>query len=162
MNRQAILKGLRAARSSQLQWITFTRSLGDNPSSLEKFSKSALQAQKRFEEWYYGAAKPLARLTAFELVTVNHKALTELQDQILESLTQPAPAESDRFLSWFRDPRRHNPALQQLIGKAQRRSQRLLDGLEILEKEVQALPDETLEKLASGEFVHNNVRFLIN
>ncbi len=162
MNRQSILKGLRAARSSQLQWIAFTRSLADHPASSERFSKSALLAQKRFEEWYYGAAKPLSRLAAFELISANHKALTELQDQILETLNQPAPAETDRFLSWFRDPRRHNPALQQLIGKAQRRSQRLLDGLEILEKEIQTLPNETLQKLASSDYVDNNVRFLIN
>jgi hypothetical protein len=91
MNKQSILNGLRAARSSQLQWITFTRSLVENPSSSERFSKSALQAQKRFEEWFYGAAKPLAQLAAFELVTANHKALLDLQDQILETLSQPAP-----------------------------------------------------------------------
>ncbi len=162
MNRQSILKGLRAARSSQLQWFAFTRSLGDNPASSDKYSKSALEAQKRFDEWFYGAAKPLAKLGAFELIAVNHQALTELQDQILDTLSQPAPAEADRFLSWFRDPRRHNPQLQALIGKAQRRSQRLLDGLEMLEKEVQALPEETLKKLASRNFVDNNVRFLIN
>ena len=162
MNKQSILKGLRAARSSQLQWIAFTRSLIENPSSSGRFSKSALQAQKRFEEWFYGAAKPLARLSAFELVSANHKALTDLQDQILETLSQPAPSETDRFLSWFRDPRRHNPALQQLVGKAQRRSQRLLDGLEILEREIQALPPQTLKKLASSDYVDNNVRFLIN
>ncbi len=161
MNRQSMLKALRAARSSQLQWITFTRSLTENPASAEKYAQSARQAQKRFEEWYYNMAQPLSGLGAFELVTANHKALVELQDQILETLSQPAPAQSDRFLSWFRDPRRHDPALQHLITKAQRRSQRLLDGLEILEREIRSLPDDAVKKLTSGTRIDNRL-FLIN
>ena len=121
-----------------------------------------MQAQKRFNEWFYGAAQKLAVLNAFELVAVNHKALTELQDEILENLSEPHTPESDRFLSWFRDPRKENPALRQLIGKAQRRSQRLLDGLDILEKELKTLSTEDLQKLASVSYVDNSRRFLVN
>ncbi len=161
MNRQSMLKALRAARSSQLQWIAFTRSLAENPASAEKYAQSAQQAQKRFEEWYYNMARPLSGLGAFELVTANHKALVELQDQILDTLSQPAPAQTDRFLSWFRDPRRRDPRLQQLIGKAQRRSQRLLDGLEILERELRSLPEDAMEKIAAGTHIDNRL-FLIN
>ncbi len=162
MNRQSMLKALRAARSSQLQWMAFTRSLADNPASSDRFSKSAVEAQKRFEEWYYMAAQRFSGLGAFELVTANHKALVELQDQILEALSRPVPPQSDRFLSWFRDPRRHDEKLQNLVTKAQRRSQRLLDGLEILEKELRALPDETVRKIASERYVDNVRSFLIN
>jgi len=145
-----------------MQWITFTRALAGSSSFKDQNSQSALQAQKRFNEWYYGPGQKLAPLKAFEMIAANQKALTELNDEILENLSQPTAGDSERFLGWFRDPRRDNPKLQNLIGKAQRRSQRLLDGLDILENELRTMDAETLGKLSSASYFDNSRQFLIN
>lgn len=162
MNRDILLKRLRAARSAQLQWITFTRALADNGPNSERNTVAADAAQKRFLQWYSQAIRALSMLPSFDLISSNHKALMELQDQIHEALSQEEGASSDHFLSWFRDPRKTNPDLHHLIGKAQRRSQRLIDGLDILEKELKTLPEAALKKIDSGDYVDNSKRFIIN
>lgn len=143
--KRAILDQLRAARSIQLQWRTYTQALTQGA----PYQRTGIQARSRFNCWYWNASKHLASLKSFEAISEAHRSMLQIDHHINKLiLSDPVPP---NFMKWFRSPKSYKnnqtARAKHLLPKLVESSNRLLANIEALEKEVKSMDEKELMAL---------------
>jgi hypothetical protein len=150
-NKRAILDQLRAARSVQLQWRTYTQALASGTAK----HQAGVQARSKFNCWYWSASRQLSALKSFEAISATHKSMLQVDHQILNLLSIEGPPTN--FMKWFRSPKGnkvHQAAkAKHLVPNLVKKSSELLANMEALEKEIKGMSENELIS-ASGK--HEN------
>jgi len=156
-HKRMILDQLRAARSVQLQWRTYTQALTQGASP----QRAGIQARSRFNCWYWSASKHLASLKSFEAISEAHKSMLQIDHHINKLiLSDPVPP---NFMKWFRSPKSYKNTqttkAKELLPRLIANSNQLLANIEALEKEVKSMSEKELMTLPRLPVVMKSSKF---
>lgn len=152
-----ILDQLRAARSIQLQWRTYTQALTQGLSP----QQAGIQARSRFNCWYWSTSKHLSSLKTFEDIAKVHKSMLQIDHHINSLiLNDPTPT---NFMKWFRSPKsyQNNQATKarNLLPKFVKDSNQLLVKIKALENEINRMSEKELMALPHTAVVMKSSKF---
>jgi len=155
--KREILDQLRAARSVQLQWRTYTLALTQGTSC----QQTGVEARSRFNRWYWNASKHLASLKSFEDISDAHKSMLQVDHHINNLIL--GDSVPPNFMKWFRSPKSYkiNQATKakDLLPTLLANSNRLLKNIKALENEVNGMSEKELMALPRTPIVKKSSKF---
>jgi nicotinate-nucleotide pyrophosphorylase len=143
MNKQQALESLQSAKTAHIQWRARAQALVAGVSVAQE-QVPVIYTECKFGKWYYGAGQSLNFLESFRAVEDPHEQLHNVYMKIFNILF----GEDHRsFLSsLFTSKRKHDAVklaeAQKLLDHLVAISRTLLEAIELLEKDITALPDE--------------------
>lgn len=147
MSKSEIIDALRMARSAHIQWRARAQALVAGI-SVEKEHVPVLYTDCKFGKWYYSSGQRLARLSSFQALEEPHQQLHLVYMKIFKHLF----GEDTRslFSKLLTSKKKHDKtelaAAERLLPQLVGISQTLLEALELLEKDIHALPDKEIAK----------------
>jgi len=148
MKKQDIIWKLRDARKSHKRWVSYALALIQGI-PVEKDQVPVIATDCAFGQWYYGMAQSLKNLPSFQAIEEPH---TELHDIYIEIFNLLFNQKKTGFFSKLvgksaRIDEQNRKLAKEKYKQLDKVSRTIVQQLEALEKEVQAMDDEKLEAL---------------
>ncbi len=148
MKKQDIIWKLRDARKSHKRWVNYALALIQGI-PVEKDQVPVIATDCAFGQWYYGMAQSLKKLPSFEAIEEPH---TQLHDIYIEIFNLLFGQKKSGFFSKLlgksaRIDEQNRKLAMEKYKQLDRLSREIIQRLEALEKEVQAMDADELEAL---------------
>lgn len=149
MNKQDILRQLKAAKSAHIKWRSYAQALVSGvPVSEEKVP--AQHTSCTFGTWYYGPGQILGGLPAFHAIEAPHRVLHEIYMQIFTLLFEAENKDAGFFRKLFgmsAKQANNREQVAQLLDSLIAVSRTLLEATEQLERDVQEMSEDEVAAL---------------
>ena len=148
MNKREVMSTLRGAKAAHMQWRARAQALVAGI-PVNKDHIPVMYTDCKFGKWYYGEGQRLVRFSAFQAMEDPHEQLHLVYMEIFKHLF--GDDERSGWAKLFGSKKRHRErqlaAAEVLLPRLVGISQTLLDTISLLEKEIEAAPEEDLTDL---------------
>ncbi len=147
MDKTQILAQLRSAKSAHIKWRSYAQALVAGL-PLDNSQVPVIHTDCSFGKWYYGAGQRLATLAAYRAIETPHELMHGIYMQLFKLLFETEDQGFfQRLIGASKRKQEKNEQIDTLVGKLVDMSRTLLEALEVLEKEIIALPETEIAAL---------------